>query len=418
MSADQAKQDQIGDGATAQARLVESARAHLTGNYRQAPIVMERGDGRQLFDVTGKRYLDMTAGIAVNLLGHSHPKLTAAIAAQAGKLIHCSNLYFIEPQVRLAEKLAALSGFPRMFFGNSGAEANEAALKLARRYQQHVAAAPGRIEIVACHGSFHGRTMATVSITGQEKYRQGFGPMLEAVRFVPYGDLDAARAAISQERTCAFVLEPLQGEGGVRVPPPGYLRGLRELCGETGTILIYDEVQTGVGRTGEWFAFQHAEGPGQAVQPDIMTLAKGLAGGVPIGAMLCSDEVAKGFEPGTHASTFGGNALASAAALAVLDVIESEGLLAHVRAMGEHLGRGLERLCAEHPGKAKEARGKGLLRGLALAGDAVPTVTACREQGLLLSVAGGTVVRFAPALNVTAAELDEALALLGKVLAA
>lgn len=396
--------------------LLERAKALLIQNYRQQPIVLARGEGARVWDAAGQAYLDMTAGIAVSCLGHAHPRLVAAIAEQAARLIHVSNLYYSEPQIRLADALVERAFPGRVFFCNSGGEANEAALKLARRYQQVVARRPEKITIVSTEGSFHGRTIATVSITGQEKYRKNFGPMFGPVRFVPYGDLEAARAALADGTACAFVLEPIQAEGGIHVPPDGYLRGLRDLCGETGTVLIFDEVQTGVGRTGRWFGHQH-----EGVSPDVMTLAKGLAGGVPIGAIVATEELARGFlplpgEPAPHASTFGGNPLACAAALAVIRTIEEERLLDHCREMGERLGRGLAALVERHPGVAREARGRGLLRGLEVARDVAPIVATCRERRLLVSVAGAATVRFAPPLNVTAAEVDEALEILDGVL--
>jgi predicted acetylornithine/succinylornithine family transaminase len=367
--------------------------------------------------VRGRRYLDMTAGIAVCCLGHSHPKLTAAIAVQAARLVHASNLYFIEAQILLAEALTSKSFGDRVFFCNSGGEANEAALKLARRYQQVVASKPEKVTIISTEGSFHGRTIATVSITGQEKYRKGFGPLFGPVRYVPYGDLDAMRAVLAEGTACAVILEPIQAEGGILVPPPGYLRAVKEACVDTGTMLIFDEVQTGVGRTGTLFGYEQED-----VTPDVMTLAKGLAGGVPIGAMIATEEAAKGFVPAageavTHASTFGGNALACAAALAVLDILESDGVLESCREAGHYLGRGLERLVERHPHLAVEARGRGLLRGLAVKQDAVGIVAAAREKGLLLSVAGTSVVRFVPPLIVRREHLDEALSILDEVLA-
>ena len=396
--------------------LIATAKRHLVQNYKQAPIVMTRGEGVHLWDVAGRRYLDMTAGIAVCCLGHAHPKHVAAIAAQAARLLHVSNLVYVDKQIQLAESLCARSFADRVFFCNSGGEANEAALKLARRYQQVVARAPERTTIVATEGSFHGRTVATMSVTGQEKYRQNFGPLWEPVRFVPYGDLDAMRQVLRDAKACAVIVEPIQAEGGIIVPPPGYLQGLRALCGETGTMLIFDEVQTGVGRTGTWFGYEQ-----EGCTPDIMTLAKGLAGGVPIGALLATDEAARGFvplegEPATHASTFGGNPLACAAALSVLEIISGEGLLDNCRQMGERLGTALAALVREHPDLAREARGRGLLRGLALAKDAPRMVQACREKGLLLSIAGGSTIRFAPALTVSAEAIDEAVAILDVVM--
>ncbi|MBI4510733.1 MAG: aspartate aminotransferase family protein [Deltaproteobacteria bacterium] len=395
---------------------MNAARRHLIQNYRQQPIVLARGEGSVLWDVKGDRYLDMTAGIAVCCLGHSHPKLTAAISAQASKLVHASNLYYLEAQVLLAQALVSRSFAQRAFFCNSGAEANEAALKLARRYQQVVAKAPDRVTFIATEGSFHGRTLATVAVTGQEKYRLNFGPLPGPVRFISYGNLDAAREALQDSRACAIILEPIQAEGGIIVPPPGYLKGLRELCTRTGTLLIFDEVQTGVGRTGSWFGYEH-----EGSAPDIMTLAKGLAGGVPIGAMLATDEVARGFlpsegEPATHASTFGGNPLACAAAITVIDVIESEGLLENCREASKYLWRGLHHFVEKYPGLAREARGRGLLLGLNVHRDAAAIVTRCREKRLLVSLAGGSTIRFVPALHVARQEIDEALEILDQVL--
>jgi predicted acetylornithine/succinylornithine family transaminase len=393
-----------------EATLIETARARLTNNYRQQPVVMTRGEGCQLWDVAGRRYLDMAAGIAVCSLGHAHPKLADAIAAQARRLVHVSNLYYIEAQIRLAERLCKTCFADRVFFCNSGAEANEAALKLARRYQAMLRGRPERVEILAFDGSFHGRTFATVAVTGQEKYRAGFGPLVEPVRLLPFGDAEAARAAIT-ERTCAVLVEPVQGEGGVLPAPPAFLRILRERCDATGTVLIFEEVQTGVGRTGTMWAYEQL-----GVVPDVMTVAKGIAGGVPMGAMLAREEIARGFEPGTHASTFGGNPLACAAALAVLDVIEADRLLEHVRAVGDHLAQGFERLAARHAKRVRGTRGLGLLRGIVLAEDAAALVGRCREQGLLVSAAGGQVLRFCPPLVVTKNDIDEALAIVDRVL--
>jgi acetylornithine/N-succinyldiaminopimelate aminotransferase len=397
--------------------LLGYARRHLVQNYRQQPVVLARGEGCELWDVRGKRYLDMTAGIAVCCLGHAHPKLTMAIAMQAGRLIHGSNLYFMEMQLLLAEALTARSFADRVFFCNSGGEANEAAIKLARRYQQVVAGRPEKVTIVAAEGSFHGRTVATVSVTGQEKYRKGFGPLFGPVRYVPFGDVQALRAALAGGDACAVLLEPIQAEGGIIVPPPGYLAAVKEACVETGTMLIFDEVQTGVGRTGTLFAYEQED-----VTPDVMTLAKGLAGGVPIGAMLATEEAARGLTPQAgeavpHASTFGGNALACAAALCVLDVIESESLLESSRQAGHYLGRLLEQLVQRHPHAATQARGRGLLRGLAVKEDAGGLVAAARERGVLLSVAGTDVVRFVPPLIVRRDHLDEAVGVLDELLA-
>ncbi|HTM21659.1 MAG TPA: aspartate aminotransferase family protein [Kofleriaceae bacterium] len=397
--------------------LIALADKVLIKNYRQQPVVLARGQGVELWDVDGRRYLDMTSGIAVCCLGHAHPALTRAIAEQAGRLIHTSNLWFAEETIRAAAAITERCFADRVFFCNSGAEANEAALKLARRWQHLVAGAPERNTIVSTHGSFHGRTMATVAVTGQEKYRADFGPLVEPVRMVPFVDLDAAAALLEQRTACAFLVEPIQAEGGIVVPPPGYFAGLRALCDATGTLLIFDEVQTGVGRTGRWFGHQH-----DGVTPDVMTLAKGLAGGVPIGAVAASDKAAAGLavrDGGVvpHASTFGGGPLACAAARTVLETIDADGILANVERVGEHLHGALTALVDRFPGRCVDARGRGLLRGLALDRAAAPIVGKCRDQGVLLSVAGANVIRFAPALITTTAHIDEAVAALTTALA-
>ncbi|MEK6607158.1 MAG: acetylornithine/succinylornithine family transaminase, partial [Myxococcota bacterium] len=347
--------------------LIATARRVLTQNYRQQPVVMSRGVGCRLYDVDDREFLDMTAGLAVCVLGHAHPALAAAIAAQAGRLLHTSNLYYIEAQIRLAEALVA-RGFPgRVFFCNSGAEANEAALKLARRHAQVIRGEPERLEIVAFERSFHGRTVGALSVTGQAKYREGFGPLWGPVRFLPFGDLAAARAAIGP-RTCAVILEVIQAEGGIHAAPEGFLAGLRDAATQVGALLIVDEVQTGMGRTGRFWA--HAF---EGARPDVVTIAKGLAGGVPIGAMIASEEVAEAFSPGVHASTFGGNPFACAAALAVLETIDAEGLVARAAETGAHLRDGLDRI-ARRRAICREVRGRGLLLGLALDREAMPVV--------------------------------------------
>jgi acetylornithine/N-succinyldiaminopimelate aminotransferase len=397
---------------SAQDDLLAAAQRLLLSNYRQAPIVISRGEGCTLWDTTGRRYLDMTAGIAVCVLGHGHAGLAEAIGAQARQLIHASNLYYLENQVRFADALSRRAFRGRAFFCNSGTEANEAALKLARRYQIVTQNRPQRVELVAFTNSFHGRTYGALSVTGQEKYRQGFGPMLEPVRFIPFGDIAAARATITTA-TCAVILEPIQAEGGILLPPAGYLQDLRRHCTETGTVLIFDEVQTGVGRTGTFYAFEN-----EGVTPDVVTLAKGLAGGVPIGAMLANEEVSRGFEPGTHASTFGGNPLSTAAALYVQETIDRENLLERSRDVGSYLGSALLRLAERRRPRTRGARGRGLLQGLILDGDATPVVARARDNGLLVSVAGGNVIRFAPPLVVSRTEVDQAVAILDEALAA
>jgi predicted acetylornithine/succinylornithine family transaminase len=393
-----------------QDELVEAGKRLLLNNYRQAPVVMTRGEGCQLWDVSGRRFLDMTAGIAVCVLGHGDAGLGDAIAAQARRLVHASNLYFLENQLRLAETLSRRAFKGRVFFCNSGTEANEAALKIARRYQAVVRNKPERVELIAFENGFHGRTMGALSVTGQKKYRDGFGPLVTPVRFLPFGDTAALRASIT-DKTCAVIVEPVQAEGGILLPPAGWLQELRRACNDTGTVLIFDEVQTGVGRTGTFYGFEN-----EGVVPDVVSLAKGLAAGVPIGAMMANEEVGKGFEPGTHASTFGGNPLATAAALYVQEALDQRGLLEHCRDVGSYLGSALLRLAERRKPRTRGARGRGLLQGLILDGDAAPVVARARERGLLLSVAGGNVVRFVPPLVVTKAEIDEAVQILDAAL--
>jgi acetylornithine/N-succinyldiaminopimelate aminotransferase len=391
--------------------LLATGRRLLLNNYNRAPVVMSRGEGCVLWDADGRRYLDMTAGIAVCVLGHGHPGLAQALAAQAARLHHTSNLYYIEAQIRLAEALSHRAFQGKAFFCNSGTEANEAALKIARRYQIVVRGDRERTEFISCEGSFHGRTMGSLSITGQAKYRQDFGPLVPGVTFMPFGDLEAARQAVGA-RTCAVIIEPIQAEGGIVLPPPGYLQELRRVCTERGALLILDEVQTGVGRTGTFYAYER-----EAMVPDVVTLAKGLAGGVPMGAMLASEEVARAFEPGSHAATFGGNPLAAAAALYVQHAIDDQNLLARCQEVGAYLASALLRLTERRRPRTRAARGRGLLQGVVIDGDAGPVVARAREHGLLVSVAGGNVVRFAPPLIVSRGELDEAVSKLDAALA-
>ena len=399
-----------------QAELLALADQVFVKNYRQQPIVLERGRGCEVWDKSGARYLDMTAGIAVCCLGHAHPGFIARMTEQLGKLVQVSNLFYNEQQILAAKAITERCFGKRVFFCNSGGEANEAALKLARRYQAVVAGAPQRTTVISTHGSFHGRSIATVSITGQPKYREGFGPLFGPVEFINYGDLVAAARALEPRTACAIIVETIQAEGGIIVAPPGYLAGLRRLCDDTGTMLIFDEVQTGIGRTGRWFGHQHDE-----VTPDAMTLAKGLGGGVPIGALVCTERAAAGLaaQPGgavPHASTFGGNALAAAAANAVLEIIETEALIERVAQAGQYLGTRLAELVNEFPGHATGVRGRGLLRGIVMAGSPVAVVARCRELGLLVSAAGSSVVRFAPPYVIERKHIDEAVAILRGVL--
>ena len=379
----------------------ELADRYLMQTGRRLPVTFVRGRGCLVYDDSGREYLDLVAGIAVNLLGHAHPAVAAAVAAQAQKLIHTSNLYFTEPQVELARRLVELSFPSRVFFCNSGAEANEAAIKLARKWgARH---RDGAFEIVTTTGSFHGRTLAAVTAGGQPKYSDPFKPLPPGFVHVAYNDFDAIKAATGKD-TAAVMLEPVMGEIGVIPAKPGYLENVRKWCDANGLLLILDEVQTGLGRTGRWFAHQH-----HGIVPDVMTLAKGLGGGVPIGACLAAPK-ADVFEPGDHGSTFGGNPLACAAALAVLDVIENGGLVGHAAEMGHALQSVLEGL------GAKEARGVGLMRAAEFAEPKAKAVQqACLDAGLVVNAVTATALRFAPPLTVTDAEIDDAVAILAKV---
>ncbi len=378
---------------------------YLMPTYRPAPVAFVRGEGPYLFDADGNRYLDFVAGIAVCATGHCHPRVVEAIRDQAGKLLHTSNLYCIPPAAQLAKRLVELSFADRCFFCNSGAEANEAAIKLARKWALKTGR-PGRTIITAL-GSFHGRTLATVTATGQEKYNKNFQPLPPGFKYVPYNDIDALSAAIDDE-VCAVMLEPIQGEGGVVVPDDDYLPAVRQLCDDRGVLLILDEVQTGVGRTGRWFAYEHS-----GIEPDVMTLAKGLASGVPIGACLARGEAAEAFEPGDHASTFGGNYLACAAALATLEVIESEGLLDNAARVGDYIQARVAELAADEDNIIAGSRGKGLLIAVLLAEPRAKEVeVACRRRGLIVNALGEDKLRLAPPLVITEQHANEALEIL------
>jgi acetylornithine/N-succinyldiaminopimelate aminotransferase len=392
--------------------LVGLGREFLYPNYRQPAIVLARGQGSVLWDTAGKRYLDFYAGIAVSTLGHGHPRLSRAIAEQAERLLHVSNYYFNEPNVRLAERLCKASGFARAFFCNSGTEAIEATLKLARRHF-FAKGDTARVRVIAFENSFHGRTLGALAATGQPKYKDGFGP-LPGVTHVPYGDLGAVRAALGPD-VAGILVEPVQGEGGVLPAPAGFLKELRKLCTDNGSLLLFDEVQTGVGRTGTFLACQ-----GEGVEPDVVALAKALGGGVPIGAMLSRANLSEALPPGSHGSTFGGNPLASAAALAVLDALEHDGLLAQVRETGAFLAGELEKLAKKHEKLVATSRGRGLLQALVLRDqvDARAVMTQLQEQGVLVTIAGGQALRFSPPLVVTREELSEGLAIVDAVLGA
>ncbi|MEN9783052.1 MAG: hypothetical protein RJA24_395, partial [Pseudomonadota bacterium] len=374
--------------------------SHVMNTYGRLPVAFERGEGVWLWDTQGKRYLDALAGVAVNAVGHSHPKLVAALRDQVGKLIHTSNIYQITAQEKLADRIAAASGMDSVFFCNSGAEANEAAIKLARYYGHKKG-----IEnpaVVVLEKSFHGRTMATLSATGSRKVQAGFEPLVTGFVRVPFNDLEAVqRVASSNRNVVAILAELVQGEGGVSVCSDGYLKGLREICDANGWLLMLDEVQTGMGRTGKMFAFQH-----YGVMPDVVTLAKGLGGGVPVGACVARGEAATLFKPGSHGSTFGGNPLACTAALTTIDIIESEDLCKNAAEIGSHIQTSLRRALAETPG-VREVRGKGMMIGIELdrpCGDLVKTAL---EAGLLINVTADNVVRLVPPLVMSRAEADQ-----------
>lgn len=395
------------------ADLLDTAGRHLLRNYKQPPLVMTRGEGCYLWDTDGRRYLDLYAGIAVCALGHAHPALVKAVSEQVARLGHIANYYYNDQQVRLAAQLAKRTGLDRVYLCNSGTEANEGALKLIRRFH-YGRGDVERTNIVATWSSFHGRTMGAVAMTGKRAYWEGFGHKLPGVSHVPFGDLDAMRRRVN-DHTAAVIVEPIQGEGGVLPAPKGYLQGLRALCDDVGAALILDEIQTGVGRTGRFLACQH-----EGVLPDVVTLAKGLAGGVPIGCFVAHERYADALPPGTHGTTFGGNPLAAAAALAVLETLDRDGLLENAAAMGRHLVQGLDALAEKHPTLCEPSRGVGLLCGLPLKDGVDPraVLNEMRARGVLIVTAGERVLRFAPPLIVTREQLDEGLRALDEVLTA
>lgn len=398
--------------------LLVRATSHYTPNYRQAPMVLTRGDGSWVWDRDGKRYLDLIAGIAVTSVGHGHPRLVNAIAKQAKSLIHCSNLWHNEPAIALMDQLTTHSFGDRVFFTNSGAESNEAAIKLARRYWSIVKGRPEKTELLSFNGSFHGRTMATVTATGQEKYQKGYAPLLPGVRYADFGDITSVEAAFAASEGCigAVLIEPIQCEGGLRIPPASFLTKLREVCDSQEALLIFDEVQTGIGRCAEWFAYQHF-----GVTPDIMTLAKGIGGGVPLGAMVAKSHVAEAFVPSSHASTFGGNPLATRAGLEVMRIIGEEKLLERAKAVGNTLRKGIDALIKRHPDHCLESRGVGLLQGLELRTDdpelGAKVVAQGLQRGLLLNAIQGHILRFAPPLTIQKGEIKTALAIIDEILA-
>ena len=379
--------------------------------FKRYKIVLERGEGAYLYDLGGKRYIDFLAGIAVNVLGHNYPPLVKAIAEQAAKVIHVSNLYYTEPQASAAAKLVKLSGLDRVFFANSGAEANEGAIKIARKFAKQISA--DKTQIITAWDSFHGRTLATLTATGQPHYHEGLEPLPAGFDYVHYNDADELAAKIS-DKTCAVMLETIQGEGGVYPPKGDYLKRVRELCDKHGALLILDEIQSGMGRSGKFFAYER-----YGIKPDIVTLAKGLAGGVPIGAFICTEEVAKAFKPGDHGTTFGGNPLACAAANVVLDTVPDEKFLAHVEEVGAYFKDKLIGLQKKYPAQIKEIRGEGLILGAQLdkpKRSGVEIVNECMKRGAIINCTVGTVLRFIPPLIITREQVDEVINILDSVL--
>ncbi len=371
---------------------------YIFNTYTRQPVAIKKARGAVVMDVNGKEYIDCVAGIAVNNVGHCHPAVVEAIKRQAEQLIHVSNLYYTEQQALLAEELVNLTGMNRVFFCNSGAEAVEGALKLARK-------ATGKKGFIAAEHAFHGRTRGALSVTHKEKYRKPFEPLAPAI-FVPYNDADAIRAAMNED-TAGVILEAVQGEAGVIIPSDGYLKEVREICDDTGTLLILDEVQTGFGRTGKWFAREHS-----GIEPDIMTLAKAMGGGFPMGAMLAREDTASNFGRGDHASTFGGNALSCAAALANIEVIKKESLVARANDLGAYLKKKLRALDKEY---VKEIRGKGLMVGVELTIKCEDIVSRARERGVLLNCTSDSVLRFVPPLSITKEQLDKAVGALDEI---
>lgn len=380
---------------------------YVIGNYRRYPVCLVRGEESWIWDAEGNRYLDFFPGWGCNLLGHCPPRVVEAVREQVGQLIHVPNTWYMEAQGQFAKALSERSFGGQAFFCNSGAEANEAAIKLARLHGH----ARGRTKIVTMYNGFHGRTYAALTATAQHKYHAGCEPMLPGFTYVPYDDLKTAAEAID-DHTAAVLVEPVQGEGGINVPSKGYLAGLRELCHKRGALLMLDEVQTGLGRTGKWFAYQHAE-----VEPDVLTCAKALAGGVACGVMLARPEVAASLKPGMHASTFGGNPIACRAGLAAVEMIEADGLLARAGEIGCRFYGHFDGFKAKFPGLVRDIRILGTMIGLELSCDATPVVAECMKRRLLINATHGTVIRLLPALVLTDAQIDEGCAILGEALA-
>ncbi|MEK6537767.1 MAG: aspartate aminotransferase family protein [Nitrospirota bacterium] len=380
----------------------EESRKYIMNTYKRLPLFIVKGRGNRVYDAEGKEYLDFVSGLAVNNIGHCNPRVTVAFQKQAQRLVHTSNLFYTEPQVKLAKLLVENSFADKVFFCNSGAEANEAAIKLIRKYSSEKET--GRYEIITALDSFHGRTMATLTATGQDKFHKGFEPLVPGFSYVPFNDIAAVEKAIN-DKTAAVMIEPIQGEGGVNIPDRDYLKRLREICDFNGILLALDEVQTGIGRTGKLFAYQHT-----GIEPDIMTLAKGLGGGLPIGAMLAKDHVASAFTPGTHASTFGGTPLVCSAAVEVMKILtEDEIILDNCRRMGSYLVDELNNLKLKYPDIIKDIRGKGLLIGMELNIAGEDVVRECLKKGVIINCTMERVLRFLPPLDISQPDIDKVI---------
>ena len=389
--------------------IFDEAGRYIMNTYKRLPLFIVKGRGNRVYDGEGREYLDFVSGLAVNNLGHCNPRVTVAFQKQAQRLVHTSNLFYTEPQVKLARLLVENSFADKVFFCNSGAEANEAAIKLVRKYSHEKG--NGRFEIITALNSFHGRTMATLTATGQDRFHKGFDPLVPGFSYVPFNDIAALEKAIT-EKTAAVMIEPIQGEGGVNIPDRDYLKRLREICDANGILLVFDEVQTGIGRTGKLFAYQHS-----GIAPDIMTLAKALGGGLPIGAMLAKDHIAAAFTPGTHASTFGGTPLVCSAAIEVIKLItEDDLILDNCRRMGDYLVAELNDLKLKYPHLIKDVRGKGLLTGMELNINGETIVSECIKRGVIINCTMERVLRFLPPLDVSQEDIDKLAETLREVL--
>ena len=390
--------------------IIEETEKYYLPVFGRYPMVMELGQGCRVWDNEGNEYVDAFAGIAVNSLGYNHSVLVKAISEQAAKLMHCSNLYYTEIQAKALRVVAEATGMDRIFFANCGAEGNEGAMKLARKYG--VSKAPTKYKIISADESFHGRTFDTLAATGHDYYHVGYGPLSPGHVLVPYGDIKALEAQMDDD-VCAVLLEPIQGEGGVHVPPDEYLQQVRALCDKHDTLLIFDEVQTGVARTGKWFAYMHS-----GVKPDVLTFAKGIGGGFPVAGFAVPERLAHVFKPGDHGGTFGGNPLACAAVYATLTTIKSEGLVDKVAEKGEYFKNELRKLQEKYPDKVTDVRGCGLMLGMEVAGEGKPIVESCLANNVIVNCTAGNVIRIVPPLIISKEEIDIVVAALDKALAA